>query len=72
MKQPTWLDFLLRVGGVFALFAAGILIERALFPGGDSYAVGVVSALIFSVLAIREFTRTKRAKRSRNLRKKFK
>ena len=64
MTNPTFGDFLLRVGGVLALYAAGILFAKAYYPGYETTAVLVVSGAVFSVLVVRHFRRTAKRKRS--------
>lgn len=68
MTNSTFGDFLLRVGGVFALFAAGILFAKAYYPGYETTAVLIVSVAVFAVLAVRHFRRMAKRKLSRRQR----
>lgn len=72
MKQPTWSNFFLRVGGVFALFCVTILGAKKFFPGYEGYAVGGTAAFVFAVLVVKELSSLKRTKRLRNRREKSK
>ncbi len=65
MTTPTFGDFLLRVGGVSALFTVGILFAKAYYPGHETTAVLVVSVLVFAYLAVRHFRRMSKRKLSR-------
>ena len=69
MRKPTWSVFFLRVGGVFALFGAAILIATKFFPGHEGYAVGGTAAFVFAILIIKQLSSRKRLMRRSNRRK---
>ena len=65
MGKPTWLNFLVRVGGVGAAFAGGILMAREFFPGSETFVVAGISAAVLGVLAVCEIRAKARLKARR-------
>lgn len=72
MNEPTLLQYLVRVGGVGAIFVIAILITTKFFPGWESYVVLAISGLGILLLIIRDIVRKKignKKSRRRNLKK---
>lgn len=59
IKNPTWKDFAIRVGGTAVLMVAVILASRVLVPGHVGTVVIVVSALAVMFLAFQEWRQKK-------------
>jgi len=52
IKNPTWKDFINRVGGFFAVLLIAILTAKAFFPGSEGTAAFIVCAAAFGVLSV--------------------
>ena len=52
IKNPTWKDFFIRVGGALALIVVVILAAQAFIP--ESQGITVVSAVLIAFVAIQE------------------
>ena len=64
IANPTWWDFLRRVGGALTLVAAVILVARELAPGYVGIAVLVVCTGLVALAAVQEWRQVK-ARRER-------
>jgi hypothetical protein len=60
MINPTFWDFVVRVGGVFLAFALAILFARTYYPGHETMAVLIVGGGIFVLLVVRSYWSTSR------------
>lgn len=65
IKNPTWKDFFLRVGGAFALFVVVILVAQAFIPESQGIPVIVVSTVLIAFVAIQEVRHNRRRKQAR-------
>jgi hypothetical protein len=54
VSEPTFSSYLLRVGGVAAVFTIAILVTAEFFPGYEGYVVIAISGLGVFVLAAKE------------------
>jgi len=54
IKNPTWKDFFIRVGGALALIVVAILAAQAFMPESQGIAVIVVSAALIAFVAVQE------------------
>jgi hypothetical protein len=60
MGNPTFWDFVVRVGGVLLAFALAILFARKYYPGHETTAVLIVGGGILVLLAVRRCWSTSR------------
>ncbi|QOJ24278.1 MAG: hypothetical protein HRU78_11990 [Gammaproteobacteria bacterium] len=68
MSEPTFLQYLIRVGGVGAIFVIAILVTTEFLPGWESYVVLAISGLGILSLTIKDIVRKKkRYKKSHRL-----
>ena len=65
MTNPTFGDFVVRVGGLAAIFAAAILFAEAYYPGQEVTAVLIVSGAVFTLMGIQYYRRGAKRKRER-------
>jgi hypothetical protein len=65
IKNPTWKDFFIRVGGALALIVVVILAAQALIPESQGIAVIVVSAALIAFVAIQEVRHNRRRKQTK-------
>ena len=63
IKDPTWKDFVVRVGGALVLIAAVILASREFFPAYQGIALIVVSVGIVVFAGVQDW-RQKKARRA--------
>lgn len=67
VNEPTLSSFIIRVGGVLAIFVIAILITTEFFPGYEGYVVLVISGLGIFFLSAKEImersNRTKKRKK---------
>lgn len=66
MKEPTFFDFVVRVGGLAAVFAISILLTTVFFPGYESQVIVVIALFVVCVTSIRawvQHVKVTRAKR---------
>ena len=54
VKNPTWKDFVIRVGGALAVMVIVILLTQEFFPGYEGIAVIVASGALTTFVAIQE------------------
>lgn len=54
VKNPTWKDFVFRVGGAAVVIVAVIFGTRAFIPGHEGIAVIVASLVLIALVAIQE------------------
>lgn len=71
IKNPTWKDFINRVGGIFAIFLIAILIAKFFFPGSETTAILIVGTAAIGVLVVQTVRHRQSAKKikRRNKRK---
>lgn len=65
IKNPTWKDFFIRVGGALALIVVVILAVQAFIPESQGIAVIVVSAVLIAFVAIQEVRHNRRQKQAK-------
>ncbi len=65
IKNPTWKDFFIRVGGALALIVLVILAAQAFIPESQGIAVIVVSAVLIAFVAIQEVRHSRRRKQTK-------
>jgi len=63
IKNPTWKDFINRVGGFFAVLLIAILTAKAFFPGSEATAVIIVCAVAFVILSVQTIRHNLNAKK---------
>jgi len=54
MSEPTLSKYLVRVGGVCAVFAIAILVTTAVLPGYEGYVVLIIAGLGICYLTAKE------------------
>ena len=62
VENPTWKDFVLRVGGALIAITVVILVSREVIPGHEGTAVIAVSVALIAFVGVQEW-RQKRARR---------
>ena len=65
IKNPTWKDFFIRVGGALALIVVVIVAAQAFIPESQGIAVIVVSAVLIAFVAIQEVRHNWRRKQAK-------
>ena len=65
IKNPTWKDFFIRVGGAAALIVVVIFAAQAFIPESQGIAVIVVSAVLIAFVAIQEIRHDRRRKQAK-------
>ncbi|MCQ9374936.1 hypothetical protein NMQ14_11825 [Methyloversatilis sp. XJ19-13] len=65
IKNPTWKDFFIRVGGALAFIVVVILVAQAFIPESQGIAVIVVSAALIAFGAIQEVRHKRRRKQTK-------
>jgi hypothetical protein len=65
IKNPTWKDFFVRVGGATAVIVAAILVTKLFFPGHEATALVSTALGLVALVAIQQIRhdRNKKAKR---------
>jgi hypothetical protein len=59
VKNPTWKDFVVRVGGASAVVAAGILASREFMPGYEGITAIVISVALIAFVGVQEWRQQK-------------
>lgn len=70
IKNPTWKDFVIRVGGVSLLFIVGILTAKAFFPGSESIAIFIIGIVVGVLVAIQTIRHNQNVKKTKHSSKK--
>ena len=65
IKNPTWRDFVVRVGGAAVVIVVVILAAQALIPGREGVAVIAASAVLVAFAAIQEVRHNRYKKKSK-------
>lgn len=65
IKNPTWKDFFIRVGGALALIVVVILVAQAFIPESQGIAVIVASAALIAFVAMQELRHHRRRKQTK-------
>lgn len=66
VSEPTLSSFIIRVGGVLAVFVIAILVTTEFFPGYEGYVVLTISGLGIFYLATKEILeKNNRAKKKK-------
>lgn len=65
VKNPTWKDFFIRVGGALALIIAVNIAAQAFIPGSQGIAVIVASTVVIAFVAIQEVRHNRRRKQTK-------
>jgi len=70
LKNPTWQDFVIRVGGVFVTFVVAILTAKTFFPGYESIAVLIVAGVGGVIVGVQTVRHNMNAKKTKHCTKK--
>ena len=65
IKNPTWKDFFIRLGGALALIVVVILAAQAFIPESQGITVIVVSAVLIAFVAIQEIRHNRSRKQTK-------
>ena len=65
IENPTWKDFVVRVGGALGVIVAVILASRAYFPGYEAIAAVVVSVGLTAFVGVQEWRQQKARREER-------
>ena len=65
IKNPTWKDFVVRVGGAAAVIVVVIFGAQAFIPGHEGVAVIVASLVLIAFVGIQEVRHNMQKKKSK-------
>jgi hypothetical protein len=66
IENPTWKDFIIRVGGALALIAVVILASRQFIPGHEGIAAMIVSLGLVAFLGVQAWRQKRSRREERN------